>query len=91
LRELKFITEQYRQPWAEDMSNLLLEIKAEIKVDVKNNHAENLNPKQIAGFEERYDKIIEKGFSANPPPKKKEQDLKEEESNKHHLKIYLTV
>ncbi|MDO9567334.1 MAG: IS66 family transposase [Candidatus Desulfaltia sp.] len=68
LRELKFITEQYRQPWSEDMANLLLEIKAEIEVAVKNKHAENLSSKQIAGFEERYDKIIEKGFSANPPP-----------------------
>lgn len=71
LRELKFIMEQYSQSWAEDMFNLLLEIKAEIEVAIKNNHAENLSLKQIAGFEERYDKVIEKGFSVNPPPKKK--------------------
>jgi len=71
LRELKFITEQYDQSWAKDMFNLLLEIKAEIEIAIKNNHAENLSLKQIAGFEERYDKIIEKGFFANPPPKKK--------------------
>ena len=71
LRELKFITERYRQPWATDMSNLLLEIKDVIEIAVKKKRVENLSPNQIAGFEERYDKIIAKGFSVNPPPKKK--------------------
>jgi len=73
-----------------DMFNLLLDIKAEIEVAVKNNHAENLISKQIAGFEERYDKIIEKASSRIHRRKKRKQDLKEKESNNYQRKIYLT-
>jgi transposase len=31
LRELQFIMDQYQQPWAKDMSQVLLDIKAEVE------------------------------------------------------------
>ena len=72
LRELKFITEQYRQPWATDMANLFLEIKDAVEIAVKKKRVEKLSSNQIAVFEKRYDKIIAKGFSVNPPPEKRQ-------------------
>ena len=68
LRELQFIVDQYQQSWAEDMKQLLLEIKeavAEVAPD-----ADSLEPEQRQDFWQRYDDILSKGFTANPPPAK---------------------
>jgi transposase len=68
LRELQFIIDQYQQSWAEDMKQLLLEIKetvAEVAPD-----ADSLEPEQRQDFWQRYDDILHKGFAANPPPDK---------------------
>ena len=64
LRELQFITEQYQQAWAEEMSQLLLDIKAEVDETV----GVALNSQQIADFEQRYDIVIEHGQKVNPLP-----------------------
>ena len=66
LRELQFILEQYRQPWAQHMSQLLLDIKAEVDT-VSPKHI-SLPPKRLSHFEQRYDKLIAQGLKANPPP-----------------------
>jgi transposase len=66
LRELKFITEQYQQPWAEQMSLLLLTIKAAVAEAAHTTEA--LPHEQQLAFTQRYDQILQKGFAANPPP-----------------------
>jgi transposase len=66
LRELQFVTQQYQQPWAEAMAQLLLEIKAE--VDETAPVTNELTPERIAHFEQRYAEIIQQGLEANPPP-----------------------
>jgi len=66
LRELQFVTEQYKQPWAEAMARLLLNIKTE--VDEAPCTVETLSSERIAFFEQRYDEIIQLGLKANPPP-----------------------
>lgn len=66
LRELIFVLEQYHQPWAQEMIDCLLDIKA--SVDERKVSTDSLTPGEIAQFEERYDGILEKGFLANPSP-----------------------
>jgi transposase len=66
LRELTGILEQDKQEWTKDMIDLLLEIKK--AVGKRRTVADNLNPVQIKGLEERYDQLIETGMAENPPP-----------------------
>ena len=66
LRELQFIVDQYEQPWAEDMTGLLLDIKAE--VEAAQPKQMTLSPDRLTHFEKRYDDLIEHGLVANPPP-----------------------
>ena len=66
LRELQFVTDQYQQPWAEQMAHLLLDIKAEVAQTAL--VADALPPERITHFEKRYDHILQQGFAANPPP-----------------------
>jgi transposase len=71
LRELRFIAEQYHQPWAQDMAQLLLDIKAAVEA-VKDRAAPSdqagLPPGRLAAYERRYDDLLSQGFEANPPP-----------------------
>ena len=69
LRELRFITEQYQQPWAEKMAHLLLEIKETVEA-AKAAGDTALSSEQLAHFETRYDTLLEEGFQANPSPPK---------------------
>ena len=64
LRDLIFIRDQYQQPWASEMIKLLLEIKT--AVEEARPEQERLSPIQIAGFETRYDAIIDAGLQASP-------------------------
>jgi len=69
LRELKYIEKQYQQPWATDMSTLLLDIKD--TVEKMNPPESELPSSQLKTFEKRYDEIVKQGFDINPrePPK----------------------
>jgi transposase len=66
LRELQFIDKQYHQPWATDMSKLLLEIKAAVEATPA--PAMSLAPPELEAFEKRYDEVVQSGFDANPAP-----------------------
>jgi transposase len=74
LRELKFIEQQYQQPWAAEMKSLLREIKD--KVEQTRPHQDQLPPEIITAFEQRYDQLISQGLAANPPPPPAEQKPK---------------
>ena len=39
LRELQFITDQYEQPWAADMAELLYDIKREVDESAEETHS----------------------------------------------------
>jgi transposase len=67
LRELVFIAEQYEQPWAEEMIELLVEIKEAVEGAKKQEQIALADQRQ-ADFEARYDQLIAQGLQANPPP-----------------------
>jgi len=76
LRELKFIQENYQQEWANNMDDLLLEIKKTVKETKE--VAKCLSVEQVTEFEARYDAMIEGGLQVNklcvtgvPKPKKR--------------------
>ena len=64
IRELSFIVEQYAQKWAQDMRELLLEIK-ERKDKTKRGR---FGAETIRRYEKEYRRIIAAGMRANPPP-----------------------
>lgn len=66
LRELRFIDTQYQQSWAQDMAELLLEIKAAVHATPE--PAMSLSPPELAAFEKRYDEVVQSGFDANSAP-----------------------
>jgi transposase len=66
LRELQFVMDQYQQSWAKEMSQVLLDIKAE--VDAAPLEHISLAPERLTHFERRYDELISQGLHANPPP-----------------------
>jgi transposase len=66
LRELQFVMDQYQQSWAEEMSQVLLDIKAE--VDAAPLEHMSLAPERLTHFEQRYHELISQGLKANPPP-----------------------
>ena len=75
LRELRFVQEQYEQDWAEGLSKLLVEIKDAGEI-AQQQGQQSLSTAQIAGFEVRYNRLLEAGYRANlppaePPPKKR--------------------
>ncbi len=63
LRELTGIQELTEQKWPEELSELLVEIKDTIESSDK-----GLTDIQVENFSKRYDLLIEKGYSENPPP-----------------------
>jgi transposase len=66
LRELRFIEKQYNQPWAKDMAELLVEIKAAVAATPA--PAMRLPRPELEGFEQRYDEVVQSGCDANPAP-----------------------
>ncbi len=66
LRELQFVLDQYQQPWAEELAQLLLAIKAE--VTSAPTEAICLSLDRLTYYDGEYDTLIAKGLAANPPP-----------------------
>src|SRR5713226_3526934 len=66
LRELRFIDTQYQQAWANDMAELLLEIKAAVAATPE--PAMRLSLSDLTAFEKRYDAVVQAGFEANLTP-----------------------
>jgi transposase len=66
IRELTGIFELTGQKWAQEMIDLLLEIKK--RVDAQKQVSETLDPDEIADFEKRYVAIVAQGYLDNPPP-----------------------
>ena len=66
IRERRFITEQYKQPWAEEMAHRLLEAKQEIDTGWPQQNC--LWPDRRAPYTQRYSAILAQGVAANSPP-----------------------
>jgi transposase len=68
LRALHCIAKPYQQPWADDMAEILVEIKAAVEETLP--QAVSLPSEWFEAFEQRYDEIVQEGFDANPlaPP-----------------------
>ena len=69
LRELTFVKEQYQQDWADEMADLLMNIKQ--TVDQSREKTDHLSATTIKAFEKRYNQILRQGFKDNPPQKQK--------------------
>ena len=65
LRELQCMETQYEQPWAKEMTTLLVEIKKAVEATPP--QATSLPSARLADFERRYAAIVTEGFDANPP------------------------
>ena len=68
LRELEFVSQQYGQSWAEEMSALLKDIWKDVKHTQASCHRDHLDAENLRRYEARYDEILALGFLANPPP-----------------------
>lgn len=66
IRELTGILELTNEQWAQDMIDLLLEIKE--KVDQLKPESQPLSLADREAFKKRYDCIVTEGFLINPPP-----------------------
>jgi transposase len=67
LRTLLFLLERYPQKWVQELSDLLLTIKAKVEAaQAKTQTA--LRVRQTNAFNQQYDKLVAKGLRANPPP-----------------------
>jgi len=66
LRELQFITDQYQQPWANELAQLLCDIKTEVAA--ARGETDSLAPDRLAHYAVEYDAILQQGFEANPSP-----------------------
>lgn len=67
LRELTFVAEQLGQGWAQELKELLLEIKRTVDMAGEQGLAE-LGAETKRAFEARYDALLEAGLKMNPPP-----------------------
>ncbi len=66
LRELDFMVEQYEQSWAEEMAQLLLDIKTEVEELPADQLA--LSTDRLEDYSQQYDSLIDQGLEANPQP-----------------------
>ena len=65
LRELVFVDEQLKQPWAKDMISCLIKIKDKIK-EAKEHGKANLSSWQETYYANRYELIVKQGKRVNP-------------------------
>jgi len=68
LRELTFVEEALKQPWAGKMKDLLLDMKAEVE-RAKALSQHELDVLVLARLLHRYDSLLAEGYQANPPPR----------------------
>ena len=69
LRELTFVEEQFGQPWASDLKELLREIKRAVD-EARASGQASLPAEVEQEFEARYASILATGFGANPAPER---------------------
>jgi transposase len=67
LRELTFIEEQLKQPWARAMKDLLLDMKEAVE-QARASGKGALDVLALGRFHRRYDHLLHQGYDANPPP-----------------------
>lgn len=67
LRELRFVSERYKQSWADGMMTLLTTIKAQVDSAKADGH-KILCDQQLIGFKLLYQALLTDGFEANVPP-----------------------
>jgi transposase len=69
LRELTFVEEELKQPWAKKMKELLLDMKEEV-AQAKATGQNQLDVIKLANFHFQYGALIREGFELNPkvPP-----------------------
>lgn len=67
LRELTFVEEAYQQPWAKQLKDLLVEMRAATE-QARAQGLPHLPTAQRAGFIARYGQLLAVGHAANPPP-----------------------
>ena len=65
LRELVFVDEELKQPWAKDMKKCLIKIKDKVQ-EANDQGKENLSQWQETFYTNRYESIIARGQRANP-------------------------
>jgi transposase len=65
LHELQFITERAHQPWAADLTALLLEIKSTVYA-ARQQGLIRLAAERLQDFEARYAALVTQGWDANP-------------------------
>lgn len=66
-RELNAVIENDKQPWAQQMIDLLYEIKGRKEELVQSGYVA-MAPDELAAFENRYRMIVRIGLAENPPP-----------------------
>lgn len=71
IRELIFLAEQRQQDWADELLDLLLEIKRMVKT-TRQEQGNALLPEQVIDFETRYEQLVMQGEQANPPNTRRE-------------------
>ena len=69
LRDLTFIEEELKQPWARQMKDLLLDMKSTV-AQAKAAGQQELDVLALARFHRRYQDVLAEGYRANPPPAK---------------------
>jgi transposase len=69
LRELTFLEEQERQPWATELKGLLLEMKAAVE-QARSRGEPQLPEAERRAFVAHYEDLLAAGRAANPPPER---------------------
>jgi transposase len=98
LRELTFVEEEFKQAWALEMKDLLLKMKKQVE-EAKASGAKHLDPLTILALSADYDRLLEKGWKANPlpdpsppregdPPKKRSRKQSAGRKLLHRLQVH---
>ncbi len=66
LRDLRFISEQYKQAWAEQMAQLLLDAKQEVEASPDGQMS--LSSERLRVYHQRYGTLLQQGFKVNCLP-----------------------